>query len=229
MDSEHRKVELQSPTDFTYLASKIRSTALQKLNLHLPPQADTTEPDELRKQVEDLVDDFVAQVIFGMKLNISINGIDVVNKGAGEDGDDIMDIDPAVNGLSNEKAEVEEFEPFDEKLRARLGSTVQKRDALISKTSQHRRTTPAVVAQKFEEQFSHEAVGLEEMRKEALTVETVGVDTLKRQEPVEKTWGRTVEGLGRLNKCLPETRARLERCGDVVGYLGGETKKGNKA
>jgi kinetochor protein Mis14/NSL1 len=31
-----------------------------------------------------------------------------------------------------------------------------------------------------------------------------------------------MEGLGRLNKGLPETRARLERCGDVVGYLGGE-------
>jgi kinetochor protein Mis14/NSL1 len=29
-----------------------------------------------------------------------------------------------------------------------------------------------------------------------------------------------VEGLGRLDKGLPETRARLERAGGVVGYLG---------
>jgi kinetochor protein Mis14/NSL1 len=33
-------------------------------------------------------------------------------------------------------------------------------------------------------------------------------------------WERAVEGLGRLDKGLPETRARLERAGEVVGYLG---------
>jgi len=42
---------------------------------------------------------------------------------------------------------------------------------------------------------------------------------------VERTWERAVEGLGRLNEGLPETRARLERCGDVVGYLGGGEKR----
>jgi kinetochor protein Mis14/NSL1 len=47
---------------------------------------------------------------------------------------------------------------------------------------------------------------------------------IARDEEVRKNWERAVEGLGRLNKGLPETRARLERCGDVVGYLDGEKK-----
>ena len=44
---------------------------------------------------------------------------------------------------------------------------------------------------------------------------------MQRGEEVRRNWERAVQGVGRLNKGLPETRARLERCGGVVGYLGG--------
>jgi kinetochor protein Mis14/NSL1 len=52
-----------------------------------------------------------------------------------------------------------------------------------------------------------------------------GVDALERQEEVERNWEKAVLALQKLNKGLPETRARLERAGDVVGYLGGGKSK----
>lgn len=227
MDSEHRKIELQSPADLTYLTSQIRTAAQQKLDLHLPPHPNSSEPDELRKQVQDMVEQFVAHVLSGMKHNISINGIDVVKKEseAGEGGDKMEGVEVA-DGV----VEVEEFEPFDEKLRSQLSAAIQKRDNLVSKISQHRRTTPALAARRFEEQFSREMESLEAARVEEEKTATenyghvVGVEEIKRQEEVSRNWERAVEGLGRLQGGLPETRARLERCGDVVGYLGG--KKG---
>lgn len=224
MEAEHRKIELQSPADLAYLTSQIRTLARKKLDLHLPPQPDTTEPDELRKEVEEMVELFVAQVLAGMRHNISINGIDVVKRGTeGGDGE-VMEVD-----VENPVVEVEEFEPFDEKLRSRLGTTIQKRDTLISKISQHRRTTPALAARKFEEQFQREMEELDKVRVESeekvvesAKSEAVDVEGLKRQEEVQRNWEIAVEGLGRLNQGLPETRARLERCGEVVGYLGGK-------
>jgi kinetochor protein Mis14/NSL1 len=233
MDPSHRKIELQSPADLTHLTQKLRTLARQKLDLHLPPQQDTTSPDELRTQVESLVDAFVAQILSGMRQNISINGNDVVQHGGdAEDEDAHMD-----GGLEAPSvAEVEEFEPFDEKLRARLATTTLKRDALIAKISAQRRTVPGVAARAFEEQFEREMAELETARVEGLKGgeemaegEVVGVEGLKRKREVERNWERALEGLARLNDGLPETRARLERCGDVVGYLGGGEKRKREA
>ena len=229
MESEHRKIELQSPADLTYLTSQIRLVARQKLDLHLTPVSDTTEPDELRRHVEDLVESFLAKVLQGMRHNISINGIDVVTRG--REGDEVdergnriegggMDIDGEGEGES--LVEKEEFEAFDDKLRGKLGEAVKKRDALISKISQHRRTTPLTAAKACQEQVEQENKVLEEAQAQMEKVWERDVNTvegLKRQEEVERNWERAVEGLGRLNKGLPETRARLERAGDVVGYL----------
>jgi kinetochor protein Mis14/NSL1 len=230
MDPEHRKIELQSPADLTYLMSQIRLAARQKLDLHLPPVSDSTEPDELRKSVEELVESFVAQVLQGMRHNISINGIDVVTRG--REGDEVdergnrigMEIDGEGEGES--LVEKEEFEAFDEKLRGRLGEAVKRRDALVSKISMHRRTTPLAAAQAWQEQWESEERVLEkaqaEMEKKALAAgeqDGSAVERLERQEEVERNWERAVDGLGRLNKGLPETRARLERAGDVVRYL----------
>ncbi|KAK1918959.1 hypothetical protein P3342_001089 [Pyrenophora teres f. teres] len=159
MESEHRKIELQSPSDLTYLTSQIRTAARQKLDLHLPPVSDTSEPDELRRNVEELVEAFVAQVLQGMRHNISINGIDVVARG--RSGDEVDERGEKMEGILSENeseslVEKEEFEPFDDKLRGQLSSTVAKRDALIAKISQHRRTTPKAAADAFQERFERE-------------------------------------------------------------------------
>jgi kinetochor protein Mis14/NSL1 len=235
MESEHRKIELQSPSDLTYLTSQIRRAARQKLDLHLPPITSDSEPDELRRSVEDLVESFLAQVLQGMRHSISINGIDVVTRG--REGDEVDERGNRVvvmggrdgQGEGESMVEKEEFEAFDEKLRGQLSSTVAQRDALISKISQHRRTTPSATAKAFQEQWGIGEKSLEEAQRiMEEQVKTAGMDGvgdmqgLKRQEEVERNWERAVQGLARLNKELPETRARLERAGDVVGYLDGK-------
>lgn len=228
MQSEHRKIELQSPQDLSYLTSQIRTAARQKLDLHLPAQTSDT-PDDLRAQTEVLVDAFVAQVLAGLKSNITINGLDVVtqSRGGGFEGGDAMDVDTE-GGVGVEGVEKEEFEAFDDKLRSRLAEQVSKRDKLVASISKHRRETPAAAARRWEEQFEKEAEVLETQRTNSLEQANVQEDglhvDLKREEEVRRNWERAVQGLGSLQKGLPETRARLERCGDVVGYLGGESK-----
>lgn len=228
MQSEHRKIELQSPSDLTYLTSQIRTAARQKLDLHLPAQP-SDSADDLRAQTEVLVDAFVAQVLAGLRNNITINGLDIVAQSRGGgfgDGDDMEGV--VAEGVQG--AEEEEFEAFDEKLRVKLAKEVEKRDKLVANISKHRRETAKKSARAFEERFEAEQRAVEEQRKmrlekaQVLDAEHVLDIKIARDDEVRKNWERAVEGLGRLNKGLPETRARLERCGDVVGYLGGERK-----
>ncbi|KAF1939615.1 hypothetical protein EJ02DRAFT_408286 [Clathrospora elynae] len=238
MDNAHRKLELQSPADLAYLTSQIRTAARQKLDLHLPPVSDTTEPDELRCSVETLVDTFLAQVLQGMRHNISINGIDVLvarergGEAVNEQGHRIHGVSVNEVGLEEKEGggEVEhiEYEAFDDKLRTRLASTIAKRDALIAGISQHRRTTAAAAAKTLQAQFESENEAMlttaAEMERSASVVEEgdlARIEGIPRQGDMGRSWERAVEGLQRLNKGLPETRARLERAGHVVGYLGG--------
>jgi len=225
MESEHRKIELQSPADLTFLTAQLRTAARQKLDLHLPQVSDTTEPDELRRNVEDLVDAFVVQMLSGIRNNASINGIDVVQRG--REGDEVDGVEIPDEGVS--AVEQEEYEVFDDKLRAKLSSTIAKRDNLIAKISQHRRGTPGAAAVAFQERFERENEMLMGAQGGEMDVDVdVGVadlEGLQRQEEMQRNWERAVEGLSRLNKGLPETRARLERAGDVVGYMSGEVKK----
>lgn len=222
MDAAHRKIELQSPSDLTYLTSLVRTAARQKLDLHLPSVPDASEPDDLRTQVEARIDAFVAQIIAGMRGNISINGMEVEVEPRGEDG--AME---GVEGPGIEGVEKEEFEVFDEKLRSQVGAAIAKRDALIGKISQHRRNTPATAAAAFQAQFEteNETLLVDLHQSEQRDAEIAGLDALKREEEVRRNWERAVEGLGRLNGGLGETRAWLERAGEVVGYLGGAEGK----
>jgi kinetochor protein Mis14/NSL1 len=231
MESEHRKIELQSPADLSFLTSQIRTAARQKLDLHLPPVSDSTEPDELRRNVEELVEAFVAKALQGMRHNISINGIDVVTRG--REGDEVDERGKKIEGVITEGdgeslVEKEDFEPFDDKLRSQLSSAVARRDALIAKISQHRRTTPSSSASAFQTKFEREnealfqaQASMVEKAQELGQADVASVEGIARQEEVQRNWERAVLGLQRLNKGLPETRARLERAGDVVGYLAG--------
>ena len=212
---------LQSPADLTHIQGLIRAAALQKLNLHLPPApaSSANEPDDLRRKTEELVDGFVAQVLEGLRANISINGMDVVDAEMG----DTMDVDKSAAGV-----EEVEYEDLDNKQREKLRVTIAKRDNLISKIATHRRGTAALASQRFREQFEAEVAEMARRKEESEALaagmegresEIVGGDglPLKRREEVEKSWERAVEGLLRLNTGLAETRARLERAGEVVG------------
>jgi kinetochor protein Mis14/NSL1 len=54
----YRKIELQSPADFTYLYANTVALSRQKLDLHLPPSATNNDtPDPMRERVRELVDE----------------------------------------------------------------------------------------------------------------------------------------------------------------------------
>lgn len=60
----HRRIELQSPEDFTYLIDNVRRAAAESINAAFPPVdagdrngEDEEEEDELRVRIEQLVDD----------------------------------------------------------------------------------------------------------------------------------------------------------------------------
>ncbi|KAF2258104.1 hypothetical protein CC78DRAFT_572728 [Lojkania enalia] len=216
MNAPHRKIELQSPADLTYLTTLLRTTATSKLDLHLPPVTHASEPDDLRAAASQHLDAFISQIVTGLRQNISINGQDVMS------GEAVYSV-----------VEKEEFEPYDDALRQRLARLSERRDSLIAQVSGHRRGTPGLAARGFREGFEKEGERLELLRVESERVagelrdsDVLSVGELKRGEEVLRNWERAVEGLGMLKGGLPETRARLERAGEVVGYLEGRGKAG---
>jgi kinetochor protein Mis14/NSL1 len=58
MDSTHRKIELQSPSDFRYLIDNVRRAAADSINAAFPPVegADGAE-DDLRLHIEAMVNE----------------------------------------------------------------------------------------------------------------------------------------------------------------------------
>ena len=58
MDGAHRKIELQSPEDLTFLINNVRRAAEEHINAAFPPVDDgQDEDDELRIRIEKLVAD----------------------------------------------------------------------------------------------------------------------------------------------------------------------------
>lgn len=66
----HRKIELQSPADLTYLYANTVALSRQKLDLHLPPSAngDPNTPDPMRERVKELVDEVCITAMIDMPL-----------------------------------------------------------------------------------------------------------------------------------------------------------------
>lgn len=68
MDGAHRKIELQSPEDLTFLINNVRRAAEEHVNAAFPPVDDSQDDaDELRVRIEKLV----ADVCFLNYLSIS--------------------------------------------------------------------------------------------------------------------------------------------------------------
>ena len=55
MDSHHRKIDLQSPSDLTYLLNNIKTAARQKIDLAIPPSAAPEGEDTYKSNVDELV------------------------------------------------------------------------------------------------------------------------------------------------------------------------------
>ena len=106
----HRKVELQSPLDLTYLRDNITTVARQKLDLHFPPDATTRtkageregkegaghegdeKEDPMRARVAALVNQYLDRTFDFASHSICINGNDVATSSS---------ILPSTTGTSN--------------------------------------------------------------------------------------------------------------------------------
>ena len=78
IESAHRRIELQSPADLHYLRSNARRAAKRIIDQSLPPAAapDAGEEDELRRDVEGLVDEYIKNTFASARHSISINGLE---------------------------------------------------------------------------------------------------------------------------------------------------------
>ena len=112
-------------------------------------------------------------------------------------------------GSKEEK--VEEYEPFDDKLRDRVTKLLQQESELLVEVGQLRRTAPLKAAEMWKEELSWVDYINRDAEVEIRKGADLGVDKLERQEEVEATWKRGVEGLERLKREMPATAAKMER------------------
>lgn len=78
METTHRKIELQSPLDLTYLQNNATLCLREKLDLHFPPSAApaSASDDVFKSRVEDLVSQYLAKVFEDVKANLAVNGLE---------------------------------------------------------------------------------------------------------------------------------------------------------
>lgn len=121
-------------------------------------------------------------------------------------------------GEGSKEEKVEEYEPFDDKLRDRVAKLLQQESELLVEVGQLRRTAPLKAVEMWKEELSW----VNDLNKEieedvngeapaGLVNVDIGVDKLERQEEVEATWKRGVDGLERLKREMPATAAKMER------------------
>ncbi|KAL4928446.1 uncharacterized protein BDV17DRAFT_264300 [Aspergillus undulatus] len=145
MDSGHyRKIELQSPADFTYLHGNTVALSRQKLDLHLPPSAapnNDNEPDPMRERVRELVDDFITRTFTSASSSVSINGLD--------NSSPEFPFPEAFTAPT--ELETVEYEPFDGKLAARVTALYAQLESLTTTVAQLRRDAPGKAARGYVE------------------------------------------------------------------------------
>ncbi|PLB40867.1 uncharacterized protein BDW47DRAFT_123396 [Aspergillus candidus] len=134
----HRRIELQSPADLTYLHANTVSLSRQKLDLHLPPSATgDDEPDPMRERVRELVDEFISRTFSTASTSISINGLD--------SSSEQFPFPAAFTGPT----ETVEYEPYDANLAARVTSLYAQLEALTTSVAKLRREAPARAAEDY--------------------------------------------------------------------------------
>ncbi|KAJ5130645.1 uncharacterized protein N7515_006684 [Penicillium bovifimosum] len=139
----YRKIELQSPADFTYLYANTVALSRQKLDLHLPPSAtDNEAPDPMRERVRELVDEYINETFESASSSISINGLDSSSP---------QFPFPAAFTAPTEQIE---YEPFDTELAARVAALYAQLESLNTTVAQQRRDAPRRAAKEYAAQLN---------------------------------------------------------------------------
>ncbi|KAJ4125531.1 hypothetical protein NW768_009152 [Fusarium equiseti] len=217
MDSEsvvsqvQRKIELQAPEDLSFLIANVRRAAADRLNEAFPHVEGNDGEDELRNQIEKLVNEYIDKTFSIASPNLSINGMPVVPD----------------TFLSETPAEPESvYEPFDTRKRRRVADLITQEEKLLEDVAALKRTVPATAAANQAEQL-HDSLKRDddmlEARKKQIAAEAAAIELdvrlLKRQDGVEAGFRNAVAGLGRLKREMPAVVAKMERARVAGEYV----------
>ncbi|KAB5542718.1 hypothetical protein GE09DRAFT_1136275 [Coniochaeta sp. 2T2.1] len=250
----HRKIELQSAEDFSYLIANLRRAAAEHISEAFPPVppsvSSTSGPvdkeDELRVQIEQLVDEYITRTFTLAAPNLVVNGLPIVDPTPFVTGKD-------KNGKSKLAEPEEQHEPFDGRKRNRVMELVKQEEELLSEIAALKRKAPREAAVNWGEKVRSGVEGDERVLRETTEslVKAVGeqswvederrksvaptvvedgrkknntgvlgdVGPLERQEGVERDFAGVVEALGRLKGDMPAAVARMERARVAGEYV----------
>ncbi|KAK3703047.1 hypothetical protein LTR37_014658 [Vermiconidia calcicola] len=206
----HRKIELQSPADLTYLIVNVTKAAREKVDRHLPPDAAPLGEDAMRKRVEQLVDDYIRNTFNSAKDNISVNGMDSKEMEA--------ELEKAQEG--------EEIEPFDTKLAQRIQTLSGQIEKHTLDLANLRRNAPAQTLQRFQQSFTkaseQDDARLQQYGSERLDEAKqteIDIGEIERLDEVQATWQNGSENLISLKSELGGTVAKMERAQQAVDFV----------
>ncbi|KAI0397571.1 hypothetical protein F5Y17DRAFT_414980 [Xylariaceae sp. FL0594] len=226
MDSA-RKIELQSPEDLAYLVENVRRAAKARIDEAFPPVDDGNTEDELRSRIEELVDEYITKTFTLAAPNISINGLPV------DPSQITSSSSPNVTQQATEPEEI--FEPFDARKRARVEALTAEEEDLLRDIAQLKKSVPRSVAGAWAEGLKKgvrdDESALESVNQTQTQTQTqagggggggsnrIEIKPLERQQDVEQTFERAVQGLARTKKDMPAVVARMERARKAGEYL----------
>ncbi|KAL8709991.1 MAG: hypothetical protein Q9225_007369, partial [Loekoesia sp. 1 TL-2023] len=134
MDPHHRKIDLQSPADLTYLHTNIKASAQQKLDLAIPASATpANEPDTFRPQVQQLVQDYITQTLTLALPSLAINGLDA-------------DTSMLADAKTSEEEDESNYEPYDPRLAEKLRTLYRQLEWEHTRVAELRREAPGAAA-----------------------------------------------------------------------------------
>ncbi|TKA79196.1 hypothetical protein B0A49_02167 [Cryomyces minteri] len=207
METAHRRIELQSPADLSYLIANASRAARQKIDLHLPPSAAPQGEDALRRRVEELVEQYIRATFVLAKPSLSINGMDPAAEL----------LSAAQKGEGAVAGEEEEYEPHDARLTARIATLTATHESLTASLATLRRTAPAAAAAALR-------AGLASSRERTLhdaraAAPALRVGPLERWDEVASSWARGTEGLVRVRAEITGTVTTVERAATAAAYV----------
>ncbi|KAK2928777.1 Zn2-C6 fungal-type DNA-binding domain [Fusarium oxysporum f. sp. vasinfectum] len=200
-----------APMDKILLSSNVRRAAAERLNEAFPVVGGNDGEDELRNQIEKLVNEYIDKTFSLASPNLSINGLPVSPD----------------SFLSESNVEPETvYEPFDTRKRRRVADLITQEEKLLEDVAALKRSVPATTAEAQAEQLRDSLKRDDDMleaRKQQIIAEAAEVDLdvqpLERQDGVEKGFRRAVEGLGRLKRDMPAVVAKMERARVAGEYV----------
>ncbi|KAH7322781.1 hypothetical protein B0I35DRAFT_476696 [Stachybotrys elegans] len=222
MDSEsvvsqvQRRIELQSPEDLAYLVANVRRAATARLDEAFP-QVDTPadDDDDLRNQIEVLVNEYIDKTFALAAPNLSINGLAVP---------------PDLCGTTSGPIVSETvYEPFDARKRQRVADLIAQEERLLEEVAALKRSVPARAAADHADVLTASLKQDQEALAERLAAAAAassgdesasgGVQALERQDRVEAEFRKAMGGLARLKRDMPTVVAKMERAKGAGEYV----------